>query len=179
MADAFSPKGAKIKNPRPKDVALIDPRGVLKCLCKNQQFSGVLEYWSDGVMENRSYAFFLPEQNTEKRKNIQILLSLPEINTPILHHSNTPGCVYFRQSRQTLTTPTGRGFQNSIKFIGILMATCLCHSCVDPNPRVNSAKLFLNEPERGSLWQGGERREKLLPYHKSGQVEGEHGKGNQ
>jgi hypothetical protein len=41
----------QVKNPGPKDVALIDPRGVLKCLCKNQQFSGVLEYWSDGVME--------------------------------------------------------------------------------------------------------------------------------
>jgi hypothetical protein len=51
---------------------------------------GVLEYWSDGVMEDRSYAFFLPEQNTEKRKNIQISFSLPEINTPKLHHSNTP-----------------------------------------------------------------------------------------
>jgi hypothetical protein len=73
-------------------VALIDPRGVLKCLC-NPASSGInsfLEYWSDGVMENSSYAFFLPEQNTEKRKNIQILLSLPGINTPILHHSNTP-----------------------------------------------------------------------------------------
>jgi hypothetical protein len=81
-------------NPRPKDVALIDPGGVLKCHCKNQLFSGVLEYWSNGVMENRSYDFFLPEQNTEKRKNIQILLSLPGINTPILPHSNTPGCVY-------------------------------------------------------------------------------------
>jgi hypothetical protein len=41
-------------------------------------------------MENRGYAHFLPEQNTEKRKNIQILFSLPEINTPILHHSITP-----------------------------------------------------------------------------------------
>jgi hypothetical protein len=83
---------AAIKDPRAhrrsryagEDVALIDPRGVLKCLCKNQQFSGVLEYWSDGVMENRSYAFFLPEQNKEKLKNIQILLSLTGINTPIL-----------------------------------------------------------------------------------------------
>jgi hypothetical protein len=35
-------------------------------------------------MEIRSYASFLPEQNTEKRKNIQILLSLSWINTPIL-----------------------------------------------------------------------------------------------
>jgi hypothetical protein len=79
-----------VKNPRPQNVALIDPGGVLKCLCKNQQFFGVLEYWSDGVMENRSYAFFLPEQSTEKRKNIQILLSLPGINTPILQYSITP-----------------------------------------------------------------------------------------
>jgi hypothetical protein len=72
-------------------VALIDHRGVLKCLCKNQQFSGVLEYWSDGEMEKRSYAFFLTEQNTEKRKNIQILLSLSGINTPILQGVSISG----------------------------------------------------------------------------------------
>ncbi len=113
-------------------MALIDPRGVLKCLCKNQQFSGppspsrdrdgigrrdlqgnhsyfrnisetksynsdyeisvwAREYWSDGVMENRSYAFFLPEKITEKRKNIQILFSLPEINTPILQGVSISG----------------------------------------------------------------------------------------
>jgi hypothetical protein len=35
-------------------------------------------------MGNRSYAFFLPEQNPEKRNNIQILFPLPEINTPKL-----------------------------------------------------------------------------------------------
>jgi hypothetical protein len=58
---------------------------------RDQQFSGVLEYWSDGVMENRSYAFFLPEQNTEKRKNIQILLSLPGNNTPILQGVSISG----------------------------------------------------------------------------------------
>ena len=52
----------------PKEVALIELRGVLKCICNNQQFSGVLEYWSDGVMEDRRDAFFLPEQITEKRK---------------------------------------------------------------------------------------------------------------
>jgi hypothetical protein len=42
-------------------------------------------------MENRSYAFFLPEQNTEKRKNIQLLLSLPWINTPILQGVSISG----------------------------------------------------------------------------------------
>ena len=57
-------------------------------------------------MENRSYAFFLTDQNTEKRKNIQILLFLPGINTPSLQ-----GESIFRQSRQTLSTPTERGFQ--------------------------------------------------------------------
>jgi hypothetical protein len=43
----------QVKNPGPKDVALIDPRGVLKCLC-NPASSGInsfLEYWSIGVME--------------------------------------------------------------------------------------------------------------------------------
>jgi hypothetical protein len=42
-------------------------------------------------MENRSYAFFLPEQNTEKRKNMQILLSLSGINTPILQGESISG----------------------------------------------------------------------------------------
>jgi hypothetical protein len=42
-------------------------------------------------MENRSYAFFLPGQNTEKRKNIQILLSFQGINTPILQGVSISG----------------------------------------------------------------------------------------
>jgi hypothetical protein len=57
-------------------------------------------------MEKRSYAFILTKQNTEKRKNIQIFLSLPGINTPILQGVSISGRAY-----KTLSTPTGRGFQ--------------------------------------------------------------------
>jgi hypothetical protein len=42
-------------------------------------------------MENRSYAFFLPERSTEKRKNIPILLSVPGIHTPILQDVSISG----------------------------------------------------------------------------------------
>ncbi len=57
----------EIKNPRPKDVALICPLewGFIRFFAF-RKFFGVLEYWSDGVVEKFDYSILSQKQNLEK-----------------------------------------------------------------------------------------------------------------
>jgi hypothetical protein len=73
---------AKSKESTPKDVALIDARGVLKYHCRNQQFSGVMEYWKIAVMP------FFCKHRTQKNKKMFSSYSLYQGST--LQYSIAP-----------------------------------------------------------------------------------------
>jgi hypothetical protein len=97
----------QVRNPGPEDLALICPRrGLLNVSCK---YNRSLEYWSDGVMEKPIYANLFSRKTPAKHESLRIFLAAARINTPMLQHSNTPGCLLW-QSQLSLTTPKGRGF---------------------------------------------------------------------
>jgi hypothetical protein len=60
-------------------------------------------------MEKPIYANLFSRKTPAKHESLRIFLAAARINTPILHHSNTPGCLLW-QSQLSLTTPKGRGF---------------------------------------------------------------------
>ena len=74
------------KDPGPEDPALVIPGGVLgywhSTLC------GVLEYWSDGVMEKTPFSEFLESQIYGENLKVQISFFQDQhSNTPVLQYS--------------------------------------------------------------------------------------------
>ena len=89
-----------MNTPGPEDSALVIPRGDLVYWNFNLAWSnGVPECWSNG---KTLLFYFLQKQISDKLRKFKLLFFVFKINTPILHHSNTP-IAFIQQSHSPLT----------------------------------------------------------------------------
>jgi len=75
------------KDPGPEDPALVQPLEG-GALCDRSNFSLLLEYWSVGVLDNRTHNEHLPRMNPRDRRDY-LPMDVKKIE-PLLHNSNTP-----------------------------------------------------------------------------------------
>ena len=121
------------KDPGPEDPALVQPLEG-GALCDRSNFSLLLEYWSVGVLDNRTHSEHLPRMNPRDRRDY-LPMDVKKFE-PLLHNSNTPILLEFFKAEPSVydlaqRTRVSHVRLNEMVDLGV-RRDLLCHLTLSP-----------------------------------------------